>query len=601
MTIKLKFIVLTGVSLACTALIIGIVSVWQLKLAETEALAKIEAMGQNEIKRTRSQGTQAAEEFRQDLMARKKEYLKSQVQTAMGLLAALEADSRLTPDQQRLEAMALVKALRYGPENKDYFWINDLGPVMVMHPYKPQLDGKDLSAAQDPNGKKLFVEFVKVCREKGAGFVDYHWPKYGAEEPQPKLSYVKLFAEWNWVLGTGIYIDDIDAAVAKKSGALEARVKTVLAGVRQQAAQTRQEMNDKINSVVVWICGLALGLLVIVLLATYAYIQRGINTPIRRAVEGLTDSAEQAACASGQVAAASQILAEGASEQAASIEETSAALEQISAMTNQNADNSNQANALMGEANQVVQSADSSMGELTVSMAAITQASEETSRIVKTIDEIAFQTNLLALNAAVEAARAGEAGAGFAVVADEVRNLAMRAAEAAQNTSALIENTVSKIKAGTDRVAVTSQAFKEVRQSTGKVGELVSEIAAASNEQAQGIGQINRAVAEMDKIVQQNAASAEESASASEQMNHQAQEMKGIAAGLLCMIAGRGARAAQDTCHLDFSIQESILEQKGRDSMEGSFKLKAPPHAVGNREVSPEQIIPLDDDDLKEF
>ena len=226
-----------------------------------------------------------------------------------------------------------------------------MGPVMVMHPYKPELDGQDLSDVQDPNGKKLFVEFVKVCRENGQGFVNYHWPKYGAEQPQPKLSYVKLFPKWNWVLGTGIYIDDIDAAVALKRQAFESRAETVLEEVRQQASQAQQELNDQIKRVILWIGGLTLGLLVVVLVATYLYIQRSIHIPIRRAVERMTQSAEQAACASGQVASASQTLAEGASEQAASIQETSAALEQISAMTNQNADNSNQANALMNQAN----------------------------------------------------------------------------------------------------------------------------------------------------------------------------------------------------------------------------------------------------------
>jgi len=168
----------------------------------------------------------------------------------------------------------------------------------------------------------------------------------------------------------------------------------------------------------------------------------------------------------------------------------------------------------------------------------ISEASEETQKIVKTIDEIAFQTNLLALNAAVEAARAGEAGAGFAVVADEVRNLAMRAADAAKNTSGMIEGTVKKIKDGSDLVTTTNEAFTEVATSASKVGELVGEIAAASNEQAQGIEQVNRAVAEMDKVTQQNAANAEESAGASEEMRGQAEQMKDVIAELLVLVSG---------------------------------------------------------------
>ncbi len=170
--------------------------------------------------------------------------------------------------------------------------------------------------------------------------------------------------------------------------------------------------------------------------------------------------------ASGQVSSASQQLAAGSSEQAASIEETSSSLEEMSSMTSQNADNAGCADNLMKEVNQVVGQANASMTELTTSMAHISQASEETSKIIKTIDEIAFQTNLLALNAAVEAARAGEAGAGFAVVADEVRNLAMRAADAAKNTADLIEGTVKKVSDGSDLVTKTNDAFTLVAGSS---------------------------------------------------------------------------------------------------------------------------------------
>ncbi len=182
-------------------------------------------------------------------------------------------------------------------------------------------------------------------------------------------------------------------------------------------------------------------------------------------------------------------------------------------------------------------------------MQEISKASEETSKIIKTIDEIAFQTNLLALNAAVEAARAGEAGAGFAVVADEVRNLAMRAAEAAKNTAALIEGTVKKVSDGTSLVKTTSDAFKEVAGSAAKVGELVGEIAAASTEQAQGIEQVNIAVTEMDKVTQQNAATAEESASASEELNAQAEEMKSFVADLAAMVGGNSSRVDRQSPH----------------------------------------------------
>jgi len=212
----------------------------------------------------------------------------------------------------------------------------------------------------------------------------------------------------------------------------------------------------------------------------------------------------------GESVALSQTLAEGASEQASAIEETSSSLEEMSAMTKQNAENANMANQLITETNNLIQKTNISMEKLTASMKDIVQASEQTQKIVKTIDEIAFQTNLLALNAAVEAARAGEAGAGFAVVAEEVRSLAMRAAVSAHDTSDLIENTLQKVHDGVSVVTAVNRDFGDVTVNSDKAKGLVEEISAASNEQAQGIEQINKAVSEMDKVTQQNAAGAEQ-------------------------------------------------------------------------------------------
>ena len=269
-------------------------------------------------------------------------------------------------------------------------------------------------------------------------------------------------------------------------------------------------------------------------------------------------------------------------------------------MTKQNADNASTADKLMKDSKLMVEKANGSMTELTQSMEDISKASDETSKIIKTIDEIAFQTNLLALNAAVEAARAGEAGAGFAVVANEVRNLAMRAAEAAKNTSVLIEGTVKKVREGSELVERTGGAFAEVSRSAAKVADLVAEIAAASSEQAQGIDQINKAVAEMDKVTQQTAANAEESASASEEMNAQAEQMKDIASGLLRII-GSGASKNAGSVPLETvqagspGVKAPLLARlkasRGKDAAA----------AAGRKPSRPEDVIPLEKGDFKDF
>ena len=274
-------------------------------------------------------------------------------------------------------------------------------------------------------------------------------------------------------------------------------------------------------------------------------VTRGVIRPIQAAVSALSEGASQVASASGQLSSSSQGLAEGSSEQAASLEETSSAMEEMSAMTKRNAESAGQAKSLADRVGVSVEKSNASMQGLVTSMAEISKMGEETGKIIKTIDEIAFQTNLLALNAAVEAARAGEAGAGFAVVADEVRNLAQRAAGAAKNTSELIEGTIKKIKDGTVLVEKTNVDFGEVASAVTKVTELVGEISAASSEQSRGIDEVSTAIGQMDKVTQGNAANAEEIASASEELSAQAVSMEEVVRSLEGLITGGGNTTAR--------------------------------------------------------
>ncbi len=454
--------------------------------------------------------------FEHQILSGHKNSLKSLVETQTASLA-----EKLKVYKTREEKIdALIKEtdpIRFFDDNSGYFFTYDLSGIRLNVPINKADNGKNLLGLKDQRGKLLVVDLVKTANA-GGGFVEYYYKKEG-KGIQPKLSYVKPIPGTDFFVGAGVYIDNVESERANLQ-------ETVEQGIRQYAAGAI----------------IAFALLTALIALFSLLFARSLTKRIRTIATGLSSGSGLVASASGQVASASTQLAEGASVQAASIEETSSSLEEMSSMTKQNAGNANQANKLMTGTRETIALATQSMERLTTSMGEISRASEETSKIIKTIDEIAFQTNLLALNAAVEAARAGEAGAGFAVVADEVRNLAMRAAEAAKNTANLIEGTVKKVKEGSELVDKTDKEFREVAVSVGKSGELVGEITAASTEQAQGIEQINKAVGEMDQVVQNNAASAEEAAAASGELNSQASQMKEFVAELIILVNGSGGK-----------------------------------------------------------
>ncbi|MDM8535501.1 methyl-accepting chemotaxis protein [Desulfobacterales bacterium HSG17] len=382
----------------------------------------------------------------------------------------------------------------------------------------------------------------------------------------------------------------------------------ILSGTEQIsmfAIQETKKFSDKtLNSTSYGFYFLSLGMLIAVIagIIVSAFVTRMITKPINSIIEGLDRGAEILSSASDQISTASRSLAEGSSQQAASVEQTSASMEQMSSMTQQNSNNAKQADRLMSESRKVIQHTNESMNDLVDSMEKINSASEKTSKIIKTIDELSFQTNLLALNAAIEAARAGEAGAGFAVVADEVKSLAMRSAGAAKETSALIEETVERIKAGAGVVEKAKGAFSEVDDISAKAGDLVGEIAAASDDQAQGIEQVNRGVADMDKVIQQNAANAQETSSASEQLLFQAGKMKEFVEKLILIVKGGKNDSLTKKDEPGIKPKKQIQSQGtfNRDTHKNK-ELTAQSEKKPEK-ISAEELIPFDDDvDFSEF
>jgi ABC-type transporter Mla subunit MlaD len=428
----------------------------------------------------------------------------------------------------------------------------------------------------------LFIQQIcttaKALKEDQTGEQLYPWKNPEDTAPRVKIARLVYFEPWDWVIGVGSYLDEFTQS------------------------QVRMEKIGKAANI-------QLGTLILIstlaAILCWFLISKGLTGKLTHIVTQLSAGSDQVFSAATQVSGASQSLAQGATEQAAGLEETSSSLEEMSSMTKQNADNARQANTLAAEARKAANKGSEAMGRMGNAIDDIQKSSDETAKIIKVIDEIAFQTNLLALNAAVEAARAGEAGKGFAVVAEEVRNLAMRSAEAAKNTSNLIEQSVNNSRNGVQICSEVKKALDEIVGSIGKTTDLVGEIAAASNEQAQGVDQINTAVSQMDKVTQQNAANAEESASASEELSAQAESMAQVVDELVTLVNGSSAqrissqtrtshRATKQTKH-GLSHSDHILHQIAAG--------KGPKEKVVNSKVktSASHQLPLDDAELKDF
>ncbi len=428
----------------------------------------------------------------------------------------LATKGQLSEDMAQSEALNRIRALRYKGDN--YFWINDLDARIIMHPIKPELDGEDLSQSQDPTGKRLFYEMAEVGKKDGEGFVDYMWPKAGSEKPVPKVSFVKLYKPWGWVLGSGIYVDDVEVQISQLRYKIMIPIIIVMALIIIGVLFMVRGLIRPLEAAVKVSNKLAKGNLTSEIrvnnMDETGRLLQAMKSMIRdlgSVVGDVRSATDNVASGSEEISSASQSLSQGSTEQAASIEEISASMEEMGSSVKQNAENAQQTEAISQQA-----SLDAQKGGGAVAQAV--EAMKNIAEKISIIEEIARQTNLLALNAAIEAARAGEHGKGFAVVAAEVRKLAER--------SGLAANEISELSASSVEVAEEAgEMLNKLVPDIQKTADLVQEITAASNEQTSGIEQITDAIQQLDQVIQQNASAAEEMASTSEELSSQAQQL----------------------------------------------------------------------------
>lgn len=496
-------------------------------------------------------------------------------------------DGEITQEQEMEFAKKIVRNTRYGNDGNGYFWADLEDGTCAIH-INPEYEGQQRYDDQDMSGNYFIRNLIKAGNENGGGFTEFYFTKPGQEGAFKKRGFTQKFDPYGWYISTGNYYDDIEktidihqkdkyfsGALIIGSGMLMCLIGAALvifyankvAGYINEITQrliefskgdlhtpvleitsgdefemlslaTKQSV-DNLSSIISDIDdkmsefsnGNFTGQLHTNFIGDFAHIQKSIEkfqAKMNDTLVELDTASAQVSSGAIQVADGAQVLARGATEQASSVEELSATIADISHQISQTAEHSENANALGKQVGEVVQKSQVEMKKMMESIKDIASDSENIKKIIKVIDDIAFQTNILALNAAVEAARAGNAGKGFAVVADEVRNLAQKSAEAAKDTTELIENSLQHVSLGEQLALSTDTTFEEAAKYAEDILRMVAKIAQASNEQALSISQISQGVDQISSVVQMNSATSEESAAASEELSGQAGLMKSL-------------------------------------------------------------------------
>ena len=519
---------------------------------------------------------------------------RQHVEVARGVLAwaqAQEAAGTMPKAQAQQTALKVLSGLRY--EGQEYFWVNDMQPRVLMHPIKPELNGKDVSDLKDPNGLALFKAFVAEVQRHGKGFVAYQWPRPGAQQPVDKISYVMGFEPWGWVVGSGIYVDDLrQQALLKAAWAAAIVVASLLGaaylflcfyrvmdgGLRETRRHLRaMTQGDLTTTPSPWGGDEAAQLMLEL---------RSMQESLRGMVLRVRRSSDEIVHTSSEIAAGAMDLSSRTEHAAANLEQSAASMDQIATTVKSTAAHTEEAALVARHNAQTAADGGRVMRDVVQTMEGIRTASAQIGEIVGTIDSIAFQTNLLALNAAVEAARAGEQGRGFAVVASEVRMLARRSADAAREIKALIARSVEQVEVGTTVVRAAGATIDDIVASSQRVDRLLGEVATGARAQSQGVGQVGEAVQDLDHMTQQNAALVEQTAAASSAMKDQAHTLADEVARFR-IPAGLELAADDVTPTSDFDFEKAIEAHR-----QWKVKLR---HAIAEREKLDSDKICRDD------